>query len=195
MAHLYKAGYMDVMSKTITESTLDLPISTSEYVGMVAYCPPPSPPPPACPVSVKQELNSHEYTVVDNRCYFVHKGNMNIDQGRDWCVSHGGELAAIHTEKANEAVLNLLDKKTAWIGALRTNSTHKGEAGTWTWEDGSAWSPITWRTDGLNHNNGRLYETRICIHKDLKWHDWTHGTTPKGVVCQFKGPFGIPTDD
>jgi len=134
---------------------------------------------PVCPSNVG------ETKIIDDRCYFVHKGHtMTLAQGRDWCQQHGGALASIHTNEGNNAVLDLLESSSAWIGALRTDSAHAGQQGTWTWEDGSEWSDITWATDGLNHNGGTLHETRICIHSDRKWHDWTHGTTPKGVVCQ-----------
>jgi len=127
-----------------------------------------------------------------DRAYFVNRNlRGNIDAGRRWCQAFGGELASIHTQEDNEKILGLLAGSSAWIGAQGTNCETAAELCDWTWEDGDSWtspSSMGVANDGLNHNNGRLRETRICIHSDKRWHDWTHGTCPKGVVCEIKAP-------
>lgn len=125
-----------------------------------------------------------------SKCYFVnrHLGD-DIDQGREWCKAHGGELASIHSSEDNNAVIDIARGASVYIGALGTQCPNANTLCTWTWEDGSVWNDpngVGIANDGLNHNNFRLHETRIALHSDRRWHDWVHGQSNKGVVCQRK---------
>lgn len=125
-----------------------------------------------------------------SKCYFVNRGiNSNLDTGKAWCEAHGGELASIHSSADNQAVIDILRGTSAWIGALGTECPDHRAVCTWTWEDGTEWThpqDLGIAHDGLNHNNFRLHETRIALHSDRRWHDWVHGQSSKGVVCQRK---------
>merc|ERR1712023_225778 len=79
------------------------------------------------------------------KCYFVNRDiGDDIDAGRAWCESHGGELASIHSHADNDAVLEVLKGTSAWIGALGTECPDQHNVCKWTWEDGSKWVVPRW---------------------------------------------------
>jgi hypothetical protein len=132
-----------------------------------------------CPTDV------HSTYKIPGKCFFTHcpSQNMLINDARAWCESKGGALASIHTEADNTKILDMLNGRSAWIGALRVSGNGAWTQGDWVWEDGSDWVNPTWATDGLR--SGKNSESRIAIHSDRVWHDWLHGhQTARGVVCQ-----------
>jgi len=132
--------------------------------------------------------------VVGKKCYYVHEVSQTLsyEGGKKWCADTGGEVASIHNNKQNNAVLGLLKGRSSYIGATRSCAS-QSDCTPWIWDDGSAWVEPKWATDNLNsnghtyvHSDGNGGETHIVIHSDLKWHDWARGMAIKDVVCQFK---------
>ena len=90
-----------------------------------------------------------------------------------YCKSLDANIASIHSDKENDALIKLL-KGTTYIGA---ESDGKGN---WKWTDGSKW----WQPAGTKHDGlGGKGETKIALNTDKKWHDWGTGKDLLGVFC------------
>jgi hypothetical protein len=136
--------------------------------------------------------------VYEGKCFYVHEEpqRFSYEEAKAYCANNGGQIASIHSEEENSAVLPLVDQRSSYIGATRECASAT-DCGPWRWEDGSEWVEPTWPTDKLNSNGGtwKNGETHIVIHKDKKWHDWERGQVVKDVLCQFattttpKSPF------
>ena len=65
--------------------------------------------------------------------FFIGSERMNWDSARDYCQTEGGELASIHSEEENNAVVHLCHAMSAdcWIGFNDLTVEH-----TFEWTDG-----------------------------------------------------------
>ena len=111
---------------------------------------------------------------MDRRCFKYDGSKRHYADSVKYCKSQGGNIASIHSDKENDAVLKIV-KEVAFLGA---ESDGKGN---WKWNDGSKWwQPANGKHDGLAGKG----ETKIAMyHGDKKWHDWGTGADKISVVC------------
>jgi hypothetical protein len=129
---------------------------------------------------------------VGQKCFFVHEiqQSLNYAAAKQYCTGKGAQIAAINTKAENNAVLQLLAGRNAYIGADRSGAL--GPKGVWRWEDGSAWKhpdQLDIPNDDLDSNGGTWHggvEDKIAIWTDKRWHDWAQGGSLHDVVCQLK---------
>lgn len=109
-----------------------------------------------------------------NKCFKYDATLRKYEDSVSYCVSQGGQIASIHSDEENEAVIKLA-KTDVYIGA---ESDLKGN---WKWTDGTPWwQPTSEKHDGLV---GLSESVIIIARADTKWHDWGTGDDKSGVVC------------
>ena len=80
------------------------------------------------------------------------------EEARDRCTALGMELASIHSEGEHQQVLDIVNKRAAWIGLTDDVSMGWKMDGRWSWSDGSPMDFIKWRNGepagGVDQNCG-----------------------------------------
>ena len=113
------------------------------------------------------------WTTVGSKCFKFDDKKRNYDDSVKFCKSQGSNIASIHSNAENDALIKL-GKPTGFIGA---ESDGKGN---WKWNDGSKW----WQPAGTKHDGiAGKGETKIALNTDKKWHDWGTGKDLLGVWC------------
>ena len=108
---------------------LDLPQNIGELVGEGALV-----------ISVETEGNW------DWRRLKLHKERLNHSAAEEYCVSQGGLLASVGSEREQEQINKVADGNSVWLGGRRT-----GEWESWQWLDGREWG---YRDGEINDRGG-----------------------------------------
>ena len=78
------------------------------------------------------------------------RGDKSFAKAEAFCVSLGGHLASIKSEKENAEILKISEQlgEWAWLGG-----TYQVEEGKWVWSDGQAWNFTDWAVGEPNSNS------------------------------------------
>lgn len=122
-----------------------------------------------------------------NRCFKLDETKRTYSNQASYCDSQGGQIASIHSNEENEAIIKLIspDRIRAYIGAESDGNYN------WKWSDGTTWwQPASDKLHNIAGFKG-TGETRIIMNIDNKWHDLGQGAKKRGVVCAKARSIGI----
>uniref|UniRef100_A0A1I8AJM6 C-type lectin domain-containing protein n=1 Tax=Steinernema glaseri TaxID=37863 RepID=A0A1I8AJM6_9BILA len=72
--------------------------------------------------------------------YLINLDHKTWNDARSWCLSHGADLASVHSKKEDKFLSKLwFGKGNTWIGAHSPNGTS-----TFSWSDGTEWDYAKW---------------------------------------------------
>ena len=114
------------------------------------------------------------WTTVGERCFKYDATKRNYDDSVKHCTSQGAQIASIHNDEENNAVIKMQVVEAAYLGA------ESDGMGNWKWHDGTPW----WNPGGGRSELKGVAETRIALEiKTHKWYDWKKGEARLGVFC------------
>lgn len=124
-----------------------------------------------------KEYNGHTY--------YVFKSEVTWSKAKKYCENRGGHLATITSQKENDFVSSLIEKRgitNCWLGA-----TDKEKEGTWKWVTGEKFKYTSWASDQPdgNSNNGAEHYLGTYRYRD-EWNDYKNDASDvQGYVCEW----------
>ncbi|XP_050927432.1 galactose-specific lectin nattectin-like [Lates calcarifer] len=121
------------------------------------------------------------WTRYGQRCFFVDTRHLTMAEAELSCISHGGNLASIHSSWENLCIRHLIYQTcrayvTAWIGLFDAI-----QEGKWMWTDGSRVAYTSWGSGEPNNvGHGGEHCTEINWGGSHYWND---------IPCHFRKPF------
>jgi len=111
--------------------------------------------------------------------YLAYPGAESWTVANEKCHNLGGSLAIIDSEKTQEFIAKLANRRIFWLGA--TN-----ESGDWKWLDGTKFTYTNWMAG--QPSNAKNHEHWLAIGKGGQWFDiGQKAPMVQGFICEWKG--------
>ncbi|XP_039674876.1 galactose-specific lectin nattectin-like [Perca fluviatilis] len=108
------------------------------------------------------------WTQLGSRCFIFNFQGKNWIDAEIFCLSLGGNLASVHSEKEHSFLRDFIRRvtganKTSWIGGFDS-----AKEGVWQWTDGSKFDYKPWGAGEPNNRGGAEH----CLEMNFKEKVW-----------------------